>query len=230
MLSQLAEYDLEEGDLVAAQRHAEESLRAGTAASHAAVRCRALVNIGEVQRRRGRPDAARRLWEEAVVLVHEAHRQDSSLIPALITLGRDARESTDAQACLVDGLLLARERSRRELARGLEVVVELAAANGDAELALRFAGAAAAMRDRMGTPPWPSERTRFDAAMTRTRQLLTEDAADLAWMHGWTSRINETVAAALDLLQRLSARVGGDRRELNLEAGKGNADPRIGPE
>jgi hypothetical protein len=51
-LCNLAEFDLEEGDLVAAQRHGEEGLKVATAAGHAAIGCRALVNLGEVPPRR----------------------------------------------------------------------------------------------------------------------------------------------------------------------------------
>jgi hypothetical protein len=201
MLSQLAEFDLEEGDLVAAQRHAEESLEAATAVSHAAARCRALVDVGEVHRRLGQPTTHRRFREEAVMLVRQSHPQESSVIPALITLGRQARESADARGCLVEGLLLARERSRRDLARGLEVVVEAAAADGQVGLALQLAGAAAALRDRMGTPPWPSESAMVDAATTCARQNLTADAADRAWLRGRTSPVDEALAMALHFLR-----------------------------
>jgi hypothetical protein len=211
MLSYLAEFDLEEGDLVTAQRHADESLKVATAAGHAAIGCRAMVNLGEVQRRLGRRDAAQRLWQEALKRVGEAYRQYVILGPTLVTLGRQASESDDARSCLAEGLVLAGHGgSRWDLARGLEVVVEVAAAEGQVELALRLAGAAAALRDRLGTPPWPSERARLDAARNRARQRLTEDAADLAWMQGWTSPVDGALGMALDFLQQSSSAVAGD--------------------
>jgi hypothetical protein len=107
---------------------------------------------------------------------------------------------------LIEGLQLAREGSRQDLARGFEVVVEAAAAEGKVELALRLAGVAGALRDRMGTPPWPSERARLSAATTRARQTLTEQEADLAWMQGWTTPIDEALAMALAFLQSSKSR------------------------
>jgi tetratricopeptide (TPR) repeat protein len=222
-LCNLAEFDLEEGDLVAAQRHSEEGLKVATAAGHAAIGCRALVNLGEVHRRLGRRDVAQRHWQAALTRVHEAaglsmrFARAGSLIPALITLGRQASESEQARGWLVEGLLLARDGSRWDLARGLEAVVEVAAAQGNVELALQLAGAAAALRDRMDMPPWPSEQAWLNVAITRARQNLAEDAADFAWMRGWTSPIDESVAVALDFLQ------------LNLVAGPGSAHPQIAP-
>jgi predicted ATPase len=200
MLSYLAEFDLEEDDLVAAQRHAEEGLKHTT--GYAPIGCRLLVSLGEVNWRLGRHDAAQRLWQEALVRVHDAHRQDSSLIPALITLGRQARESDLARACLVEGLQLARERSGRDLARGLEVVAEAAATQELMVLVMQLAGAAGALRDRMGTPPWPSERARLAAATARARQSLVQDTADLAWLNGWTSPVDEALTMALEFLQQ----------------------------
>jgi len=218
-LCHLAEFDLEEGDLVAAQRHAEEGLKVATAAGHAAIGCQALVHLGEVQWRLGRRDAAQRIWQEARMRVGEAHRQYVIVVPTLIALGRQASESSDARACLVEGLLLARQGgSRWDLARGLEVVVEVAAAEGQGELALQLAGAAAALRDRMGTQPWPSERARLDAAMTRARQRLTEDAADVAWMQGGSSPVDEALAMALAFLEQSSAAAASDHPPMLFSA------------
>jgi tetratricopeptide (TPR) repeat protein len=222
-LCNLAEFDLEEGDLVAAQRHGEEGLKVATAAGHAAIGCRALVSLGEVHRRLGRLDVAQRHWQAALMRVNEAaglsmrFARAGSLIPALITLGRQARESEHARGWLVEGLLLARDGSRWDLARGLEAVVEVAAAEGNFELALQLAGAAAALRDRIGTPHWPSEEAWLNAAITGARQRLTEDAADFAWMRGLTRPVDEAVAAALDFL------------ELNPVAGPESAHPQIAP-
>jgi predicted ATPase len=224
-LCHLTEFDLEEGDLVAAQRHADEGLIVATRAGHAAIGCRALVNVGEVQWRLGRRDSARRLWDKALMRVCEAPQQHTSIVPALIpsliTLGRRAIESDLARSWFIEGLLLARDGSRWDLARGIEVVVEIAADDRDVELALKLAGAAAAMRDRMGTPPWPSERARLDAATSRARQCLTEGAADLAWMHGWTSPVDEALAQALEFLQPSSAEAASDQAPVFRTASTG---------
>jgi hypothetical protein len=176
-------------------------LKVASDTGHAAIAFRALVDLGEVQRLLGRREAAERIWQEALKRIGETHRQHPVLVSALITLGRQASESGQAREWLVEGLVLARDGVRWDLARGLETVVEVASAEGQVELALQLAGAAAALRDRMGTPPWPSERARVEAATTRARRSLTEDAADVAWMRGWTSPVNQTLAMALRFLQ-----------------------------
>jgi hypothetical protein len=56
----------------------------------------------------------------------------------------------------------------------------------------------------MGTPLWPTERARLDAAVTLARQSLNEEGADNAWMHGWTTSTDETLGIALDFLKELS--------------------------
>jgi hypothetical protein len=102
-------------------------------------------------------------------------------------------------------LRLARDGNQWDLARGLEVVVGMAAAVGKLELALHVAGAAAALRDRMATPPWPSERATLDAAIACARQGLSEESGDVAWMRGWTSQLDQTLALAQDFLDSPTA-------------------------
>jgi tetratricopeptide (TPR) repeat protein len=203
-LCQIAELDLEEGDLVAAQRHAEEALEIVSAAGNVAISFRALVNLGEVERRLGRRDAAQRIWEVALTRLRGEPRQHSSILPALITLGRYASGSDDARSCLTEGLLLTRDGRRWDLARGLEVVVEVASAEGRPDLALQLAGAAAALRDRIGARLWPSDRARVEVVITHARQELTQEVADTAWMQGWASTVDQTLARALNFLQGVS--------------------------
>jgi hypothetical protein len=197
----MSELDLEEADLVAAQRHAEEALKIAIVAGNVAITFRARVNLGEIERRLGRREAAQRLWETAMTGLRGEPRQHSSILPALITLGRYASESDDARSCLVEGLLLTRDGRRWDLARGLEVVVEVASAEGHLDVALQLAGAAAALRDRIGARLWPSDRARFDLVISRARQELTEEVADTAWMQGWASTVDQILAVALDFLQ-----------------------------
>ncbi|HEY1294563.1 MAG TPA: helix-turn-helix domain-containing protein, partial [Chloroflexota bacterium] len=141
-LCNLAEFALEEGDLVATHRQAEEALRLSTTEGHAGIACRALASLAEVEWRLDRRQAARRLCEEALARGRDWHRQRSTVVTALINLARLSARWGEAASSLSEGLRLARDGNQWDLARGLEVVVGMAAAVGKLELALHVAGAA----------------------------------------------------------------------------------------
>jgi hypothetical protein len=105
---------------------------------------------------------------------------------------------------LAEGLTLAHELSRWELARSLEVAVEVLGADGEWEHALHVAGTAVAMRDAMGTPAWPSEHARLDPVVARAREILGVETADAAWMRGWAAPADLTLTLALDRLRAAS--------------------------
>jgi hypothetical protein len=125
------------------------------------------------------------------------------IIPLLIDLGRLAWKQTSDSAIplLSEGLTLAQELNQYYLARGLEAMVRVACARGKFEDALRFGGAAATLRDVLGTPAWPTEHTTLDSDLTDARQHLSQAVADYAWRQGSTESINQTVALALGVLQ-----------------------------
>jgi hypothetical protein len=91
--------------------------------------------------------------------------------------------------------------SRFELARGLETIADLGAANSQWESVLHLAGAAAALRGSMGTPLWPTERARLDLTVTTARGPLSATVVEAAWMRGWTAPTHQTLALAIELVQ-----------------------------
>jgi hypothetical protein len=126
------------------------------------------------------------------------------VIRLFVCLGRLLVEQHDArrgQWLLAEGLTVAQELSRWELARAFEIAVEVFAATSAWEDALHLAGTAAAMRDIMGTPAWPSERARLDPVVARARESLSGDAADAAWMRGWAAPADLTLTVALNRLR-----------------------------
>jgi predicted ATPase/DNA-binding XRE family transcriptional regulator len=207
LLIRIADLDIEEGEFAAAQQHGETGLKLAKACGYAEAACRGLTVLGELQYRLGRPETAQRLWEEALTLVRGSNPRHVDVISTFLDLGQLALDpgiADRARAWLAQGLTLAREISRFQLTRGLEVMVEVTAADERDEQTLHFAAAAAALRDAMGTPLWPSERSRLDPIIARARQNLGAAAADAAWMRGWTIPVDETVALALDVLRQPS--------------------------
>jgi hypothetical protein len=84
-------------------------------------------------------------------------------------------------------------------ALALEGTAELVAAARPA-LALRLAGAAAALRARARQPLTPAEREALDAGLAGARQSLGPDEAGRAEAGGGTTPIEEAIALALEAL------------------------------
>ena len=73
----------------------------------------------------------------------------------------------------------------------------MAADQGEAKTALSFAGAAAALRNALGTPLHPAEQARLETTLEPARRLLTDSEGASAWVEGWSTPVEKTVEAAL---------------------------------
>ena len=83
------------------------------------------------------------------------------------------------------------------MARALECLTATAAGQSNAEYSLRLAGAAAALRQRLGAPPAPGEQSRLEKALEFARQTLSDAAGLTAWMEGWAMPVEQAVQEAL---------------------------------
>jgi hypothetical protein len=111
------------------------------------------------------------------------------MVPLLINLGRSrlAWHDVEGRSFLADGLLLAREVSPWQLVRGFEATIDILTADGHeapAEHVLQLAGAAAALRDSLSTPLWPTEKSTSDRALAAARRGHNMEAGQAAWMQG----------------------------------------------
>ncbi|MGA9584149.1 MAG: tetratricopeptide repeat protein, partial [Terracidiphilus sp.] len=85
---------------------------------------------------------------------------------------------------------------KRGVARVLECFAASAAAQSNAEQALRWAGAAAALRERLGAPLTPNDRASLEKALEFARRALGSPASLTAWMEGWAMPLEEAVKEA----------------------------------
>ncbi len=204
--TRLVQLDREEGKTLEAQLRIEAALKLATQVGHTGYICFASTILGELHMDRDRPDSARSVWEEALAIARATHHRQDYMIPLLLGLGRLAwvqGERHGAQAFLSEGLMLAHELSRWQLAHALEAILEVAAAEGQLESALQPAGAAAAVRDSLGTPMWATERARLDPVVAGARERLTAAHAAAAWSHGETMAVAQAVALAFDVVRHL---------------------------
>ena len=95
------------------------------------------------------------------------------------------------------------------MARSLEGCARLAAAAGLAAQAVRFAGAAAALRKAAGTPSPPPERRTLDRHLAAARAALGARAAGAVWAEGQALSSAQATTEALALLEAPEPGRGG---------------------
>jgi hypothetical protein len=86
---------------------------------------------------------------------------------------------------------------KRGIARLLECFACTAAVQENAERSLRLAGAAAALRQNIGSPLPPTEQLRIDEEIEPARIALGNAASSVAWRSGWALPLDLAVDEAL---------------------------------
>src|SRR5579862_227735 len=86
---------------------------------------------------------------------------------------------------------------KRGVARVLECFAVNAAAQRRPEQSLRLAGAAAALRQRIGAPLIPADQSRLEKKLEPARNMLSNTAGLEAWSSGWEMSMEEAVREAL---------------------------------
>jgi predicted ATPase len=156
-----------------------------------------LANLGMLALEEGRLDEARPFIEEALLLSREVG--DRAAIAILLNnLGNVIRDQGDyvrAQTLYAESLAITAERGDSwALCYLLEDLGALAALRGFAALALRLAGAAAALRDQIKAPLSPPEQAGLNRKLEPARAALGSTADD-AWAAG--RALDQAAAVAL---------------------------------
>jgi adenylate cyclase len=159
-----------------------------------------LNNLGELALLQEDYREARTYLEEAVAGLRELGDK-WSLGNALVTLGNAVRSEQDHQnayALYQESLQIYRDLGdRRMLAYLLENIGALLALQGDAARALHMVGAAATLREALGTPLSPAEQGQLESALEPARQSLGPAAAASAWATGQGLRLEQAIDEAL---------------------------------
>jgi predicted ATPase/class 3 adenylate cyclase/DNA-binding CsgD family transcriptional regulator/Tfp pilus assembly protein PilF len=107
-----------------------------------------------------------------------------------------------ARSHLTDGITICRELGDAgTVAQVLERFVELAAAYGHHAEAVRLAGAATSLRERVGAPRSRTGQLKLDEVLGPARNALSGEVAEAAWQAGLALGMDEAVAAALALTE-----------------------------
>jgi len=159
-----------------------------------------LNSQGDVAHDRGDAATAREFYGQALAIFRDLG-DNWGIAGTLADLGNMARLERDfsaAHALYRESLKLFQElEHKRGIARLLECFASAAAAQSHSERALRLAGAAAALRQKIGAPLTPAERAKLEANLKNTRPGLDETSSTAAWREGWLLPFERAIHEAL---------------------------------
>jgi len=155
---------------------------------------------GDVARDRGDAAAAREMYGQGLAIFRELGDR-WGIAGTLADLGNLAREERDfaaAHAMYRESLKLFQElEHKRGVARLLECFACAAAAQSHSDRALRLAGAAAALRQKIGAPLTYAEKARLESHLECARPGLSDASTTAAWLEGWELPVERAVEEAL---------------------------------
>jgi predicted ATPase len=199
-LSNLANTLKLEGDFVRARSlHAECHVIFGALGDRAGVAW-SLNSQGDVAREQGDSEAAQALYEQSLVIFRELADRPG-IATTLADLGSLATErGSYAVAHSLYGesvKLFLQLNDRRGVARLLECFASSAAVQLEAERSLRLAGGAAALRQEIGVPLTPTEKTKLESSLEMARRSVADSVGVASWLEGWALPVEEAVEEAL---------------------------------
>jgi predicted ATPase/serine/threonine protein kinase len=156
---------------------------------------------GDVAREKADFVAARSFCEQSLAAFRQL--RDSwgiaSALSDLASLNCDQGNDAEARRLYGESIKMFHELGyKRGIARALECLAVSAAAQSNAEQSLHLAGAAAALRRRVGAPLTPTEQARLEKALEFARRMLGNAAGLTAWMEGWAMPVEQAVHEALE--------------------------------
>jgi predicted ATPase len=156
--------------------------------------------MGDVAREKADFVAARSFCEQS--LSEFRRLRDSwgiaSALSDLASLSCDQANDAEARRLYAESIKVYQELGhKRGIARALECLAVSAAGQSNAERSLHLAGAAAALRQRLGAPLTPPEQSKLEKALEFARRTLG-NAAGTAWMEGWATPVEKAVHEALE--------------------------------
>ena len=183
------------GDLAAARQLYEESLALLRELNDRPAIAQAYNNLALVTREED-PQRARALLEESLT-VRRALKDKWGIANSLSSLGDvllDLGDLATARAVVRESLALNAELGdRRAIAYCLDYLASLAAAEGQAERALRLGGAADALRAELNAPLSPGDQARLDARLAPARETLGANSVPV-WQEGGKLSIEDVIA------------------------------------
>jgi len=201
-LNNLGNVLLRQGEEAAARALCEESAAVRRALGDKQGLAVSLSNLGNIVRKQGDNDAARGFYEESLAIRRELGDKQGIAI-ATNNLGLVAQSQGDYSFALLlfqESLSLEQELGDKSgIAHSLEAFANLAVAQRQPRKAARFWGAAERLRETIGAPLPPFERTEYERDVASAQAQLSKEAFATAWAEGRTMSLEEAVTFALEL-------------------------------
>jgi tetratricopeptide (TPR) repeat protein len=160
----------------------------------------ALSNLGWTTHELGDFDRATLLFKESLDLGQrlEDARAVASNLSNLGLMALYRGDYTSAGDLYVDSLVAFNELGYgRGVAESLEGLAAVAGVSGRPRDAARLFGQAEMMREALGAPLLPADRSRYTATSTAAREQLDDEAWNAAWAEGRVLAIEDTLAMLL---------------------------------
>jgi tetratricopeptide (TPR) repeat protein len=145
--------------------------------------------------------AARALYEESLAAFRDLGDRwgIAGTLDDLGNLARDQADFAGARAFYEESLRIFQGlEHRRGVARLLEGFAGCAAAERQPRRALLLAGAAAALREKLGAPLPRGEQARLEGILGPAREALPDRDSAAVWMEGWAMPLEKALEIALD--------------------------------
>jgi hypothetical protein len=160
----------------------------------------ALTGLGYIASVQGDPAASRACHEEslAIMQLFGDRRNAAMTLAHLGWVAIDQGEYDRARRLLAESLTTAHELGdARVVIDGLENFAYLAIVVGRADRAARLRGAAEALRERIGIPVTPGQRSIYDGDALAVRAGLGDATFAATWSEGKAMSVEQAVAYAL---------------------------------
>ncbi|MCW5935765.1 MAG: tetratricopeptide repeat protein [Fimbriimonadaceae bacterium] len=190
------------GDNQAARAYLEACLQIRTELGDRVGVATALLNLGLVAHEQGDTDAARAFFERSLAIQKETGSRtiESDTHAQLGYLALSLGDTAAASRHQAEGLRVRRDLGDRlGIAGSLEAFAILSVIGGEAELAARLLGAAAALREALGAPPEPSEQRDIDENTARARGLIGDAEFERLVSEGRSQPLEQAVEHLLQM-------------------------------
>jgi tetratricopeptide (TPR) repeat protein len=195
--SNIATFAKAEGDYDLARSLFEQLVTSASARGDRRAVASALNELGDLAARSD--DAlARRHHYDALAIFREIgdHWGIARVLTDVAHVEIAAGHHAAAEDLLKEALQLARELGhQRGVARRLELLSWCAARQSRYAAAVRLAGAAAVIRERIGVPAEPAEGQKLEGTTREARRALGRGAYERAWTTGRTMTIDQVLAS-----------------------------------
>ena len=153
---------------------------------------------GQLALQQGDAAMARSLVEEGLVLYREIGGWEEGIGESLTVLGKVAAvqgDYTAARAFYGESLTFPGKMDAVWIASSLEGLAGVVAVQGDPMWAIRLYGAAEALRESVGTPVPPVERSTYERSVAAARAQLGEKTFATAWAEGRIMTVEQVLVA-----------------------------------